>query len=331
MRPNLKILLCFCVPLLALSAEQGPKSIPRPEADELERTVGERIEAAVKVRSWTAPEPKNTKPAIYAVAAPQLDEILMRRVAQTFGVTGELKRISGDTLGQLGFEIREAANTNSGKYRTVYFWLSTGRFGYDTGDDGYRYDRITKQHDVRGVPDKEEAKGKALDILPILSLSTNDLEHYPNGRLKWSSSGSTISYTDRVDNQRKIVVIARHVSFYQRVPYGGVTAGVGDGGRLRFSFVSEGKLASIELFFRKLVKVDEAKPKSSKEIIRDLRSQNAWSWYRTIASAMTITSCDLAYPQANSWFQQEYVRPFYMLNGTDSDGRTATLFVPAEW
>jgi hypothetical protein len=112
--------------------------------------------------------------------------------------------------------------------------------------------------------------------------------------------------------QRKRVVIQQNVSFYQRVPFGGTTVGVGDGGQLRFSFVSEGKVSGIEWFFRKMEKAGEARPKTSKDIMRDIRKRKAWTWHQSVPSSLTVTNCVLAYPQGNSWLNQDYVWPFYM-------------------
>ncbi len=98
-----------------------------------------------------------------------------------------------------------------------------------------------------------------------LNLSTNDLEHRPDGRLKWSSGGSEIGYFDRESIERKRTVTRRDVSFFQRVPGGGTTTGVGDGGHLRMSFVSDGKVADIECLFRKVVKVGDARSKTGKQ------------------------------------------------------------------
>jgi hypothetical protein len=133
-------------------------------------------------------KPQKTNLFIYSVKPAQLDEILLRRLADKFSVTGQVKRIREETLGQSGFSIKETNQWAPGKLRTVYFWETTGNFGYDTGDDGYRYNSITKRHEVFGVPEKEEAKRMALELLPVLGLSTNDLEHYSNGRVRWAST-----------------------------------------------------------------------------------------------------------------------------------------------
>jgi len=325
---SLKVAGMFLLTLLPLYAGQGHKPIPKPESYELERMIGNQLETSIRA-TWKASEPQQTNLFMYAVGQVQLDEKLMKRVAERFSLTGEITPMPVGREGDIGFWIKEANPTNSTKYRCVSFSLLSGSFAYHSGDDGYRWDIKNHTPLMHGVPDKEQARQMALEFLPLLGLTTNSLEHYGNGRLRWASSAPEIGYTDRVDKQRKKAVMARSISFYQRVP-GGVTAGVGDGGQLRFSFVSEGKVASIEWFFRKLVEAGEAKPKSSKQIIRDISRRNAWTWHRTVPSSVTITNCALAYPQGNSWLNQKSVWPFYMVTGTNSEGGSVTLFVPLE-
>ena len=330
-RLSLSLVAVISVLLRSLPAGQAAKPIPWPEPYELERMIGNKVETSVRVAAWKAPEPQRTNLLIYSVLPPQMDEALMRRVAERFGIKGEIEQIRGDTLGHLGFWIKETNPTNSAKSREVKFWLTIGSFSFSSGDDGYLWDIKQHQPLMHGVPNKEEGKQKALELLPLLGLSTNDLEHYSNGRLRWASGASEIGYTDRVDKQRKKAVMARNVSFYQRVPGGGVTAGVGDGGELRFSFVREGKVSRIEWFFRKMEKAGEAQPKTSKDIMRDLRNRNAWTWHQGVPTSLTVTNCVLAYPQGNSWLNQDYVWPFYMVTGTNIEGHTTTFYVPLEW
>jgi hypothetical protein len=327
---SLKLMFAVFLPLFPACAGQGQKPVPRPEPPELERIIGNQLSSSIRI-AWKSSEPQSTNLFIYSTAAPRVDEKLMRRVAEKFSVTGEISPIPADKDGEIGFWIRETNPTNSAKSRCVSFSLVSGSFAYSSGDDGYRWDIKNHKPLMRGVPDKEEAKRMALELLPLLGLSTNDLEHYSNGRIRWASSAPEIGYTDRADKQRKKAVIARNVNFFQRVPGGGVTAGVGNAGQLRFSFVSEGKVASIEWFFRKLVTAGQAKPKTSKEIKRDIRSRNAWTWRQTVPSSLTVTDCALAYPQGNSWLDQKFVWPFYMVTGTNSEGIGMTLFVPLEW
>jgi hypothetical protein len=293
--------------------------------------VGNPLDEGMQVAAWQAPEPQRTNLFIYSVAPPQMDERLMRRVAAKFGLDGEIEQITGDTLGQIGYWIRKSNADDPKQNQTVKYWLTFGKFSYGTGDDGHRYNKETKRHEEYRVPDKETAKAMALDLLPLLGLSTNDFECHPDGRLKWYTGESTVSYTDKTTRQRKREVIQRSVSLYQRVPGGGVTFGIGDGAQLRIDFVTDGKVTSIEWSFRKMKKAGEAKPKTSKDIMRDLLQRNAWTWHELVPSSLTITNCVLAYPQGNSLLYQPHVWPFYMVTGTNAGGRATTLFVPLEW
>lgn len=331
MRLNLELLLIFLSSLLASAGEQGVKPIMRPSASELERVVGAQLEQSIEVLSWKASAPQQTNVLIYSAAPHKFDESLLRQVAKTFSLTGEVSRITGETMGHVGYCIKESSPLVQTRQRSVYFWCTIGTFGYATGDDGYRYNQTTKRHEVFGVPEKEEAKEAALKLLPILRLSANDLEYYPSGRLRWASSPKTITYTDKEDKKRKTLTTARNITFYQRIPGGGTTTGVGDGGQIRFTFVSDGKVAGIEWFFRKLDPAGIAEPKSQEQIIRDLEVRNAFTWHQSVPSTLTITNCVLAYPQGNSWLDQKHVWPFYLISGVGARDEAVTLYVPVRW
>src|SRR6266540_1389048 len=323
-----KLVWLLSLPLIGSCGGPPQKATPRPSDYDLERIVGNQLEEPIRVAAWAAPEPQQTNLFIYSVLLPQLDEDLMRRVATHFGVKGEIEQIRGDTLGHIGYWIRNTDPANPKANREIKYWLSISSFTYGTGDNGYRYNKETKRHEEYHVPDKESCKANAAELLPLLGLSTNDFECHPDGRLQWYSGESTISYNDKSSGQRRKVVIQRSVHLNQRVPGGGVTCGVGDGGKLRIDFVTEGKISGIEWFFRKMKKAGEAKPKSSKDIMRDLRKRNAWTWHQSAPTSMTVTNCVLAYPQGNSWLDQDYVWPFFMVTGTNNDGRATTLYVP---
>jgi hypothetical protein len=307
---------------------QGLRAAGEAGQLDMERIVGNQIENAVQIASWKADKPQQTNLFIYSAQRPKLDEALLRRVAGRFSLTGQVKQISGDTMGHVGYAIKEANPPVPAKPRSVFFWVTMGNFGYETGDDGDRFNPATKTHEVRGVPEKEDAKQEALKLLPVLGLSTNDLEHYPNGRIRWASSPKSISYTDKEDKKRKTLTIARNVAFFQRVPGGGTTTGVGDAGQLRFTFVSERKVANIEWFFRSLHQEGQAKPKTIDDITRDLAERNAYTWNQSVPSSIAVTNCVLSYPQGNSWLDQKEVWPFYKLDGVASDGRAISLFIP---
>ena len=317
--------------LLAISAYSGQAAqrIPRPSRADLEQLVGAEVAARGTRLAWEASEPPSTNPAIYKVEPSQFNESLLRKIADHFALVGDITPIPQDLVSAPGYWIKEPNPTNTLKWRCVVFSVAQGNVGYYSGDDGYRYDPLTRRHNIRGVPEKEEAFVQALELLPLLNLSTNDLEHRPDGRLKWSSGVSEIGYFDRESNERKRTVKRRDVSFFQRVPGGGTTTGVGDGGQLRIGFVSEGKVSDIECLFRKMVKVGEARPKTSKEIMSDIDRGRAWTWRANVPSSLSISNCAVAYPQGNSEFHQEYVWPFYMLASPDGGG--TTLYAPLDW
>lgn len=196
---------------------------------------------------------------------------------------------------------------------------------------GFGWDIKNHKPLAEDVPTTEQARQKALDLLPLLGLSQDSLEHDADGAIRCAFSTDQVGYVDRRDKQRKRAIVSRSVTFCQKVPGGGTTIGVGNGGQLRFTFRSGCRVSSMEVFFRRLVKDSEANPKTSERIIRDLKTRNAWTWHEHLPPSVVVTNCVLSYPQGNSWLDQKYVAPFYMLTGTDAGGRGVTLYVPLEW
>jgi hypothetical protein len=330
-------LISIGTPFLATSATlfpagQGNSARVGLTQHEMSRIVGEQLEEPLRVLEWKASEPPLSNAVVYSVLPPRLDDALMRRVADAFGVTGEIEQIKGETLGHIGFRIqgsRAAGTTN--KAPSVYFWLTMGNFGYSSGEICFGWDEKNHKPLAGDVPTTEQAKQKALDLLLFLGLSLDHLEHDAAGAIRCAFSTDHIGFVDRSDKQRKRAILSRSVTFYQKVPSGGTTIGVGNGGQLRFTFRSDGRVSRIEWFFRRLVKDSEAKPKTSKRIIRDLKTRNAWTWHERLPPSVVVTNCVLSYPQGDSWLDQKYVAPFYLLTGTDADGRGVTLYVPLEW
>ncbi|MBM4094868.1 MAG: hypothetical protein FJ276_36475, partial [Planctomycetes bacterium] len=199
----------------------------------LERTVGYALPSRIGEVLWQADQPRQTNLAVYSARPPDYDEKLMRRVAAAFGVRGEIEVCRDEPTGAFGYLIRELNPTNRLSQREVAFIVTTGAFRYGTADNGWRWDAKKKAHPEYTVPSKEEAREKALALLPLLNLSTNDLEHNRDGRLRYSVGESAISYNDRASGQRKREIIQRSIIFFQRVPCGGATSNVGDGGQLR--------------------------------------------------------------------------------------------------
>ena len=63
----------------------------------------------------------------------------------------------------------------------------------------------------------------------------------------------------------------------------------------------------------------------------DTARGRAWTWNATLSSSLTVTNCEIAYPQGSSEFHQKFVWPFYLVTASGSDGRAATLFVHLDW
>jgi hypothetical protein len=312
----------------ATAHEANTNAYSLPDEGTLERIVGNRI-VSLKGVEWAAPAIETRPLAIYSVRPPAFHESTLRRLANHFGVDGEVERIPGDTQGQIGYWIRAREPNRYGKHPNVYLWLTTGRFGFDGGDDGYRYDKTSRKPAAAGVPSKEEARDRALELLPVFGFTTNDLERRADGSVRWSSSASEIHYTDRVDNRRKTQTIAVEVSFFQHVALGATTDAVGDGAQIRFKLVSDARVASAECFFRSLDQVGSLRGKTRDQVLDDLRVGRGWAWRTPVGTSFKITNCVVSYPQGNSWLHQPFVWPFYKLIGISSVGSSASVYVPA--
>lgn len=306
-------------------------SIPDPDSYVLERTVGYQVESPPRRVEWKAPEPIQTNLTVYSASIPPFDRALMQRVADHFQVRGDIKQFTDRDTSAFGYLIEERNPTNRMTVRDVAYIATTGAFRYSTADRGDRWDIKNHKPLVHGVPDKVEAKEIAVKLFPLLGISTNDLHHRPDGRLFASYGEEGVTYNERVTMERKRVVIQRSVSFYQKIPGGETVSSVGDGGQVRFTFVSDGKVAGIEWFFRKLEQAGLAKSKSRQELIKDIKAGRCWTWHQKVPRYLTVTNCELAYPQGNSGTYQPYVWPFYMVTGTGEEGRPVTLFVSAKW
>jgi len=90
----------------------------------------------------------------------------------------------------------------------------------------------------------------ALDLLPALGITTNDLEHLPNGQLRHSCNLEVTWYNDRYDNgKRKRYIRQINIELWQKIRDGASVLSLGGGGMLRVGFMSEGRLAELEMTF----------------------------------------------------------------------------------
>jgi len=304
---------------------------PAPDAYILERTVGYQPANRPHRVEWKASEPIQTNLTVYSTSVPPFNRALMQRVADHFQVRGEIRQFTDPDAFAFGYVIEERDPTNRTTVRDVAYIATTGAFRYGTADRGDRWDIQSHRPLVHGVPEKVEALETAISLLPLLGISTNDLHHRRDGSLFSSFGEEGVTYNNRVTKERKRIVIQRSVNFYQKIPGGEVINSVGDGGQVRFTFVSEGKVTSIGWFFRRLDPVGHARPKSRRELMEDVKVGRCWTYYQNVPRSLTINNCEIVYPQGNSGTHQMFVWPFYMLTGVGDEGRPVTLFVAAKW
>jgi hypothetical protein len=321
--------------VLILSAGCGTQAsdFAPPSAGELSELVGQRLDRGVQVLAWTATDPPGTSAPVYSVRIPKFDPAFLRRLAAGVGIKGGIKPNQTHLGAEPGYWIEDLNPTNSRLGGSLVFSTTTGEIAYCSNDHGESYDKKAHRPVAERVPEPGEAHDKALALLPLLGLSTNDLQLRPDGRVAWRSTTTGVTYTDRDTLERKRLTVARHIVFDQRMEGGKVT-GVGGGGQLRVSFVSEGKLHMIEVMFRRGPIVGQARPRSRVGIISALNARNAWSWNGSMPEKLTVTNCMVVYPQGNGSMRQEYLWPFYAVAGTSTQGgqtNAVTLYVPLEW
>jgi hypothetical protein len=279
---------------------------------------------------WATSEPAQTNLSLYSVQPPRYDERRLKTLAEFVGVKGEPVRMPDSLDIAPGYWIKYPHPTNSFLWSSIFFSERTGVLGYGTPDDGYRWDLKNHKPLVQGVPTHGEALQRALALLPVLGLTTNDLELNSDGSLRRQFTKDVTGYNDRVTKEHKEMLQKRSVIFFQRVP-GGETLSVGEGGALEVAFVSEGKLAEIQLLFRDIKPLASVKAMSSKQLIDTIKRGKAWTFRGTLPDSLTITNCAVAYPQGNSSYRQKYLWPVYRVTGfgaTQDGTNTFSLLIP---
>jgi hypothetical protein len=291
------------------------------------RLVGDPVEA-VKVQ-WKASEPPATNLLIYSVEPAPYDERWFVAMGKHFGVMGEPKSMPTSLASAPGYWIKQPNPTNQQWFKSVSFSEKSGAFGFALDESDFRWDVSRHQPLVRGVPTPEEALAKTLELLPILKISRDDLEHTSNGNLRWSYTTDGTRYTDKQHGERKRFVRRINLMLWQKVHEGASTLSIGGGGMLEASYISEGKLAAVQFLFRKLRPVGQVKPLRHEQVVSAIEQGKAHSFQATVKS-ITVTNCSLVYPQHNSERKQEFVWPFYAAKGFEiSDGETTsrTIYV----
>jgi hypothetical protein len=329
------VLFIVCIWVLGNGCSKTEKdNLPKlPTHWELSSIVGEPLLDGFRKVEWSAGPLAMSNVVIYAIEPPpKYDEAFLKRLADVFGIKGTTEPLPPGMAGYPGYWIKEPNPTNRLRYKSVI--ISEEGIGYSSGEDNHRWDLENHRPLAVDVPTAEEALERTLALLPVLGLSTNSLEHKPDGTLKWGRDDEGTTYTDRVDGQRKRYIRQMNITLYQKLPSGGRTAGVGTMGLLRAGFMSEGKLAELHLEFRR-VKVSHTVPvKSQAQVISQLRKGKAWSLYAHVPDKITVTDCSLVYPQCGEPCKQTRLWPFYSVRGFDVvDGETngVIVYVPIAW
>jgi hypothetical protein len=319
--------------LLASATVAGDVKVPRPGDYELARLVGQPLPAPWRTVIWQAGNPPQSNLLIYAVEPAKYNSGHLQRIAEALGVKGSAEPMPSDFLGAPGYWIRERNPTNTFTWKSVYLSLIAGELGFSSGEDNHRWDLKNHRPLTTGVPAADEALKKTLALLPVLGLTTNDLEHTQSGlRWTWDTEGTT--YTDREDGKRKRYIRQINITLWQPVLGGGRTLSVGSGGVLTAGFMSEGKLAELKLLFRNGRSVGEARPQTRNDVIRALRAGKAYSFRELVPSSVTVTNCELVYPQGTTTTRQTHLWPFYALTGIAVEAgvtNAVSLYVPLDW
>ena len=326
--PLLEIrLLCG---LLAACSFSASGEVRAPNNEELEDLAGEKLPHPIKTVEWRANEPAKTNLFVYAVQPKHFRPEFLKSLADFFGVHGEMQKMPASMLLDApGYWIKEPNPTNRSSWKSIVFSERSGSVAFGSGEDNHKWDLKNHQPLARGVPDEKEALQKTLALLPILGITTNDLEHLPDGRLKYASNTEGTWYNDRHDNwQRKRYIRQINIQLWQKIQDGASVLSIGGGGMLRAGYISEGHLVELEMTFRNVTPAGNASPKTSKELTGMLKQGVGRSFHAAIPVSLTITNCTLVYPEANSATKQDFLWPCYSLSAVAiEDGETNSFYI----
>jgi hypothetical protein len=303
---------------------------PRPATgSELQSLVGEELPHPIKPVQWKAGEPPKTNLLIYALQPATYSPDRFKSLAAFLGVRGEPQKLPPTILYAPGYWIKEPNPTNKETWKALIFSEISGMVRFDSGEDNHRWDLKNKRPLVREVPGEKEALHRTLAMLSVLGVTTNDLEHLPDGQLRYTWNTDGTWYNDRHDNwQRKRYVRQLNIELWQRIQDGASVLSIGGGGMLRAGYISEGHLAEIEMTFRNFKSVGTASPKSGAELVRMLQRGEARSFRASIPDRLTVTQCSLVYPQANSTTKQDFLWPCYSLKAESIEaGETNSFYI----
>jgi len=244
-------------------------------------------------------------------------------------VRGEPEKLPPDIIYAPGYRIKELNPTSKETWKALIYSGVSGMIRYNSGEDNHRWDLKNHKPLTQGIPDKKEALQRTLALLPVLGISTNDLEHLPDGKLKYESNLEITWYNDRHDNwKEKYYPRQINILFWQKIHDGASVLSIGGGGLLRAGYISDGHLAELEMTFRNIKPIGNAPAKTAKELVAMLKRGEGNSFCSTIPTSLTVTNCTLVYPQANSMTKQDFLWPFYSLACVSvENGETNSFFI----
>ena len=236
--------LLVCIAFGAVASGQ----IRRASDSELEGLVGLVLPHSIKTIKWMAGEPPQSNLTDYVVTPAEYQQEFLQSLANRLHVHGEIGRMPTTMLDAPGYWIKEPNPTNRLRWESVWFSEKSGAIGYSSGEDNHKWDVKNHKPLAHGVPDERAALEKTLLLLPALGITTNDLEHLPDGKLRCSFNTEGTWYNDRNDNwARKRYIRQVNVELWQKVQEGASVLSIGGGGMLRAGYVSEGRLAEFEI------------------------------------------------------------------------------------
>lgn len=302
---------CAC-----LSAANAGESVRAPSNAELDDLVEDGLPRSIPSVKWQANEPPQTNLFIYGVRPKTFQSGQLKTLAEFLGVRGEVQKMPAKmTLDAPGYWIKEPNPTNPWSWKSVWYSERSGSIGFGSGEDNHGWGLKNHKPLAQGVPDEKEALQRTLALLPVLGITTNDLAHFPDGRLKYACNTEGTWYNDRHDNGgRKRYIRQINIEFWQKIQDGASVLSIGGGGILRVGYISDGRLAEIEMTFRSVEAVGQAAPKTSVELIQMLKHGVGRSFHSAIPDNITITNSALVYPEANSATRQDFLWPFYSLS-----------------
>jgi hypothetical protein len=322
----IRINICRLSALLAaLLLYQGPTRAdekPTPPTDgELDELLGEKLSRPVTSLTWRAGEPPKNNLFIYAAKAQAYRPELLKSLASALGVHGDLQALPAIIFYAPGYWIKEPNPTNKETWKALIYSKTSGMIRYSSGEDNHKWDLKNHRPLAAGVPSEQEALQRTLSLLPALGITTNDLEHLQSGELRYACNDEGTQFNDRYDNgKHKRYIRQINIELWQGIQDGASVLSIGGGGMLRVGYISEGRLAELEMTFRSLIPAGQVSPKTSKELIGMLKHGVGRTFQESVPTAITITNCALVYPEANSAIRQDYLWPAYALEGMAIEG-----------